>query len=263
MKFCLSRFNKINSFPLKITFLGTGTSQGVPVIGCTCNTCISVDSRDKRLRSSVLITIDNHNILIDAGPDLRQQMLVNHVNHLDAILITHEHNDHVIGMDDIRPFNFRQRVDMPIFSLERVLDEIRMKFSYIFHSNPYPGAPRVVCNAILAGDTFELFNTVKVDAIDILHGNLQILGFRIKNFAYITDASFISDQSFQSLYGLDVLVLNALQYRKHYSHFNYDEAIEVAEKIGAEITYFTHMSHEMGLYVDMINKLFFVYRIIY
>ena len=218
MKFCLSRFNKINSFPLKITFLGTGTSQGVPVIGCTCNTCISVDSRDKRLRSSVLITIDNHNILIDAGPDLRQQMLVNHVNHLDAILITHEHNDHVIGMDDIRPFNFRQRVDMPIFSLERVLDEIRMKFSYIFHSNPYPG-------------------------------------FRIKNFAYITDASFISDQSFQSLYGLDVLVLNALQYRKHYSHFNYDEAIEVAEKIGAEKTYFTHMSHEMGLYVDMINKL--------
>jgi phosphoribosyl 1,2-cyclic phosphate phosphodiesterase len=240
---------------LKITFLGTGTSQGVPVIGCTCNTCTSSDVRDKRLRSSVLISIDNHNILIDAGPDFRQQMLTNHVSHLDAILITHEHNDHVIGMDDIRPFNFRQRVDMPIFSLERVIDEIRMKFSYIFDNKPYPGVPRVVCNTILPAETFEMFSSIKVDAIDILHGNLPILGYRIKKFAYITDASYISDQSLQGLLGLDVLVLNALQYRKHYSHFNFDEAVYMAQKIGAEKTYFTHMSHEIGLYGDMITKL--------
>jgi phosphoribosyl 1,2-cyclic phosphate phosphodiesterase len=239
---------------LKITFLGTGTSQGVPVIGCTCTTCTSSDVKDKRLRSSVLISIDNRNILIDAGPDFRQQMLTNQVSHLDAILITHEHNDHVIGMDDIRPFNFRQRVDMPIFSLQRVIDEIRMKFSYIFDSKPYPGVPRVVCNTIFPAETFELFSTIKVDAIDILHGTLSILGYRIKNFGYITDASHISDQSLHSLLGLDVLVLNALQYRKHYSHFNYDEAVQMAQKIGAKKTYFTHMSHEMGLNDEMLTK---------
>lgn len=240
---------------MKITFLGTGTSQGVPVIGCNCKTCTSSDLRDKRLRSSVLISIDNNNILIDTGPDFRQQMLVNHVRHLDAILLTHEHNDHVVGMDDIRPFNFRQGVDMPIFSLERVIDEIRLKFSYIFDTKPYPGIPRVVCKAVLPGDTFELFSSVMVDAIDILHGNLPILGYRIDNFAYITDASYISEQSLQRLSGLDVLVLNALQYRKHYSHFNYDEALFMAQKIGAKKTYFTHMSHEMGLYADLLTKL--------
>lgn len=236
---------------MKITFLGTGTSQGVPVIGCGCPVCTSSDARDKRLRSSVLVNIDNHNILIDVGPDFRQQMLTHQIKHLNTILITHEHNDHIIGMDDIRPFNFRQGGDMPVYALERVLGEIRLKFCYIFEEHPYPGAPRVTCYPVIPGDNFELFNEVQVRPIDVLHGTLPILGFRIENFAYITDASWLSNETIGDLEGLDVLVLNALQFRKHYSHFNYEQAVDYAFRIKAKTTYFTHMSHEMGLHEDM------------
>ncbi len=240
---------------LKITFLGTGTSQGVPVIGCECSTCQSTDFRDKRLRSSVLISIENYKIIIDTGPDFRQQMLVNNIKRLDAVLLTHEHNDHVIGIDDIRPFNFRQGVDMPVFALERVLEDLKMKFSYIFHSKPYPGAPRVICYPVLPGDIFSICDKIAVEAIGIMHGNLPILGYRIKNFAYITDASGMDEQAFQSLQGVEILVLNALQYRKHYSHFTYDEAVQVANKIGAKKTYLTHMSHEMGLHNTILSSM--------
>lgn len=239
---------------MKITLLGTGTSQGVPVIGCCCETCVSIDPKDHRLRSSVLVSIDDYNILIDVGPDFRQQMLVYKINHLDTILLTHEHNDHIIGMDDIRPFNFRQGEEMPIYGLKRVLDDIRFKFAYIFDPSPYPGTPKVSCHEILGGITYQLNQTITVSTIDIMHGGLPILGFRFDNFAYITDASFISDISLSQLTGLDVLVINALQYRKHYSHFTFDEAIAVAEKIGAKSTYLTHISHELGLYKTLLQK---------
>lgn len=236
---------------MKVTFLGTGTSQGIPVIGCDCEVCRSAHPRDKRLRCSVLINFDDVNVVIDVGPDFRQQMLREEVKHLDAVLITHEHNDHVVGMDDIRPFNFRQRLDMPVYALERVLQEIRAKFFYIFDANPYPGSPRVVCHPVVAGRPFQVRGNLEVLPLEIMHGNLPILGFRLGKFAYVTDASAISPESLRYLQGLDILVLNALQYRKHYSHFTFDEAAEAAAEIGARQTYFTHMSHEMGLHADM------------
>ncbi|MBL0026374.1 MAG: MBL fold metallo-hydrolase [Saprospiraceae bacterium] len=239
---------------MKITFLGTGTSQGVPVIGCSCQVCKSEDKKDRRLRCSILISVNEYNILIDTGPDFRQQMLINGITHLNAILLTHEHNDHVIGIDDIRPFNFRQRHNMPVYGLTRVLDDVRKKFAYIFKDNPYPGAPKVEFHRIEAGQKFLLFDSIMVKALDILHGNLPILGYRIGDFAYITDASFISGKTMEDLANLDVLVLNALQFRKHYSHFTFEEAIDMAQKIGAKTTYFTHMSHEMGKHEDILSK---------
>ncbi len=234
-----------------VTFLGTGTSQGVPVIGCDCGVCRSADVRDRRLRCSILLSFKDVNVVVDVGPDFRQQMLREEVKHLDAVLITHEHNDHVVGMDDIRPFNFRQRLDMPVYALDRVLREIKAKFFYIFDANPYPGSPRVVCHPIFPGQPFSLSKGIQIMPIEVIHGNLPILGFRVGNFAYITDASAIGPESTELLRGLDILVLNALQYRKHYSHFTFDEAVEVAAGIGASKTYFTHMSHEMGLHRDM------------
>ncbi|MFZ1749082.1 MAG: MBL fold metallo-hydrolase [Saprospiraceae bacterium] len=239
---------------MKITFLGTGTSQGVPVIGCTCDTCISDDKRDDRLRSSILITVNDQNIIIDTGPDFRQQMLRQQISRLDAVLLTHEHNDHVIGIDDIRPFNFRQGVNMPVYGLKRVLDEMMMKFAYIFDNNPYPGAPSIICHELLPNLPIQILKDIIVRPLAVMHGNLPILGYRIGNFAYVTDASKLSDETLQQLSDLDVLVLNALQYRKHYSHFTYDEAVAVAKQINAGQTYFTHMSHEMGRHREMLKK---------
>jgi phosphoribosyl 1,2-cyclic phosphate phosphodiesterase len=239
---------------LKITFLGTGTSQGVPVIGCECDTCLSDDPRDKRLRSSVFIETHGLNVLIDTGPDLRQQMLTSKIKRLDAILFTHEHNDHTIGLDDIRPFNFLQKSDIPVYGLKRVLEEIKGKFAYIFDVNPYPGAPRIVCHDIVENHEFALRSGFNIMPVGIMHGTLPILGYRIGKFAYITDASYISPSSIDLLSGIDVLVINALQYRKHYSHFTYDESVYVAGLIGAPVTYLTHMSHEMGYCKDILSR---------
>jgi phosphoribosyl 1,2-cyclic phosphate phosphodiesterase len=236
---------------MKITFLGTGTSQGVPVIGCTCETCLSTDDRDKRLRSSVLIEVGGVHILIDVGPDFRQQMLQNDVSKLDVVLLTHEHNDHIAGIDDIRPFNFKQGRKIPFYGLKRTLEDLKAKYAYIFDANPYPGAPGIVCHEVEPDVPIFITKDLQALPIHIMHGTLPILGFRILDFVYITDASQIDDSTLDSIQGVKVLVINALQYKKHYSHFTFDEAVTMAKIIGAEKTYLTHTSHHLGLHRDV------------
>jgi phosphoribosyl 1,2-cyclic phosphate phosphodiesterase len=230
---------------LIIKFLGTGTSQGIPVIGCTCKTCISTNAKDKRLRSSVYIENEYCKLIIDTGPDLRQQLLQNDVTDLDGILITHEHNDHTAGLDDVRPINFKHQKSLPLYSIQRVLDNIKVRFPYIFDANPYPGAPKMDLKPILPYKYFDLKGT-SILPIEYDHGQLKVIGFRIKDMAYVTDVSFLDEQAMSSLQNLKVLIISALQHSPHNAHFSLNEAIEVSYKINATHTYFMHMSHTMG-----------------
>jgi phosphoribosyl 1,2-cyclic phosphate phosphodiesterase len=228
---------------LKITFLGTGTSQGVPVIGCTCEVCQSLDYRDKRLRSSIHVQIEGKSLVIDTGPDFRQQMLREQINRLDAILFTHSHKDHIAGLDDVRAYNFLQQADMPVYGNADVLAQLKTEFYYAFEKNKYPGIPQLRLHEITAPFTI---GSIKIVPLPVLHYQLPVLGFRIKNFSYITDANQIPAQTLDLLKGTKVLVLNALQREKHISHFNLDEALAMAARIGAEQTYFIHISHKLG-----------------
>ena len=238
---------------MKVTFLGTGTSQGVPVIGCDCEVCLSVDYRDQRLRSSVLIQHDDTNIVIDTGPDFRQQMLANRVQRLDAVLYTHEHKDHIAGMDDIRSFNFKQKMDMPIFAQERVIKRLQQEFSYVFAEQKYPGIPTVNVNTI----STKRFNigSIAIQPIEVMHYRLPILGYRMGNFAYITDAKTIDPKEKIKLFDLDVLVLNALQLDDHLSHLTLTEAIAWVEELKPKQAYFTHISHYLGLHREILTSL--------
>jgi len=238
---------------LTVTFLGTGTSQGVPVIGCPCEVCKSLDYRDKRLRSSVHIEIDGVSIVIDTGPDFRQQMLRENINRLDAVLFTHAHRDHTAGLDDVRAYNFLQNIDMPVYGMPETLNQIQNDFAYIFDEHGYPGLPRIDLRP-LSHHTFSV-NGVDVTPLPVMHLKLPVLGFRIGDFSYITDANFIPEETYQKLRGTKVLVLNALQQEPHISHFTLKEAIQVAEKVGAQKTYFTHLSHKMGLHADVSKAL--------
>lgn len=229
---------------MKVTFLGTGTSQGVPVIGCPCEVCQSLDYRDKRLRSSVHISLTGKSIVIDAGPDFRQQMLRERIQTLDAIFLTHSHKDHIAGMDDVRAYNYLQKMDMPIYGTEATLRQLQVEFYYAFEKNKYPGIPQFELNEITT-EKFKAGN-VTVTPLPVLHYQLPVLGFRLDDFSYITDTNHIPESTYQLLKGTKVLVLNALQREKHISHFNLSEAIEVAEKIGADQTYFIHISHKLG-----------------
>jgi phosphoribosyl 1,2-cyclic phosphate phosphodiesterase len=227
-----------------ITFLGTGTSQGVPVIACDCEVCTSADHEDKRLRSSVMIEAGGKVIVIDSGPDFRYQMLRAHVKHLDAIIFTHEHKDHVAGMDDIRAFNYRQQSAIDVYATERVQTALKREFSYIFHEFKYPGIPQVELHTI-DNSPFDI-GPVHIIPIEVMHYKLPVLGFRIGDFTYITDAKTISDPEKEKIKGSRILVINALQKDSHISHFTLDEAIAFAQDIGAEQTYFTHISHRLG-----------------
>lgn len=230
---------------MKVTFLGTGTSQGVPVIGCNCTVCKSLDFRDKRFRTSVHIQIGELSLVIDTGPDFRTQILRSGVTSLDAVLYTHEHKDHTAGLDDIRPFNFMQQKDMPIFGKPQVMEQIKREFAYIFSGKRYPGVPQV--EAIEIDESAFTIGGIKIIPIPVMHYKLPILGFRIGNFTYITDANIIPEKSLKLIEGTEILVLNALQRDPHISHFTLDEAVEMAKKIGARETYFTHISHKLGL----------------
>ena len=229
---------------MKVTFLGSGTSQGIPVIACSCAVCTSADTRDKRLRSSILLQVDDKNIVIDSGPDFRYQMLRAGVTHLDALVFTHEHKDHTAGLDDIRAFNYKQGEAINVYAHKRVQDALKKEFSYIFAHHKYPGIPQL--------DLFEIghhpFEVAGVPfiPIEVMHFQLPVLGFRIADFTYITDAKTVSDVEKAKIKGTKVLVINALQQEKHISHFTLEEALAFAQEIGAEKTYFTHISHRLG-----------------
>jgi len=239
---------------LTITFLGTGTSQGIPVIGSTHPVCLSNDIRDKRLRSSVLLSWGEAQYVIDCGPDFRQQMLHVGCTHIDGVLFTHEHADHTAGIDDIRPYFFRQG-DIPIYALPRVIDNLTNRFEYIMSAeNKYPGAPSVQVNVVDPQKPFELHGKTVVPILG-LHNRIEVLGYRIDNFAYLTDIKTIPDAEIEKLRGLEILVLNALREEPHHSHLNLEEAIGLSQQIKAANTYFTHISHLLGFHKDVEKKL--------
>ncbi len=230
---------------MKIKILGTGTSQGIPVVGCKCEVCTSNNPKDERLRVSVHITLDTGlKILIDTSPDLRQQLLKNKITEVDAILVTHEHNDHIIGLDDIRPINFLQKKVLPLYANERVIKVIRSKFDYAFGPSPYPGAPRLETNII---DTEDVkIQDVAIQVIKIWHGKLPILAFRVNDFAYVTDIKSIEASEIQKLHNLEVLVIGALRLEEHHSHMSLSDVLELVELVKPRQTFLTHISHNFG-----------------
>ena len=239
---------------MQITFLGTGTSQGVPVIGCDCAVCRSLDFRDKRLRVSVHLEVDGKSLVIDTGPDFRQQMLRERIRRLDAVLFTHEHKDHTAGLDDIRPFNFRQG-KMPVFAHKRVLGNLRQRFDYIFAEvDRYPGAPSIHAIEIEKDKPFPVGDKMAIP-IEVWHAKLQVFGFRIGDFAYLTDVKVIFEAEIEKLKGVKVLVVNALREEPHDSHFNLQEALDFINLVQPERAYLTHISHMMGFHAEVERKL--------
>ncbi|MGC6430714.1 MAG: MBL fold metallo-hydrolase [Jejuia sp.] len=238
---------------MKVTFLGTGTSQGIPIIGSDHPVCLSEDIRDKRLRTSVLIEWENYSYVIDCGPDFRQQMLRSNCKRIDGILFTHEHSDHVLGLDDIRPFYFRQGA-ISLYAHKRVIKSLKRRFDYIFQKeNRYPGAPSVHIER-LKNKPFQL-GDIQVVPIKALHYKLSVYGFRFSNFCYTTDIKSIKDKEIEKIKGVKVLVVNALRIEPHYSHFNLEEALEFIAKIKPERAYLTHISHMLGFHSEVEKQL--------
>lgn len=238
---------------MKVTFLGTGTSQGVPIIACPCNVCQSADERDKRLRSAVMLHVHGLNIVIDTGPDFRQQMLRAGVKHLDGIVFTHAHKDHIAGFDDIRAFNYVQKEKMDVFADLIVQKQMQREFYYIFEEQKYPGIPEINLHTINT-DKFNV-KGVEFTPIQVMHYRLPVLGFRVGDFTYITDANYISDEEKEKIKGSRVLVLNALRRESHISHYTLDQAIDLANELGADITYLTHISHQLGKHEEVDYEL--------
>lgn len=239
---------------MKITVLGTGTSQGIPVIGCHCRICRSANTQDKRLRTSLLVESDTSSIIVDTGPDFRQQMLHHRIDHLDGALMTHEHNDHVAGLDDIRPYNFKNQKDFPLFGLPRVLSGIKERFAYIFATNKYPGTPSVELIPVQPWEQIQI-GDISAKALPVQHGKLQILGYSFGHLIYFTDVKYLDDDVIAEARDVDVLIINALHHRPHHSHLNLKEALELIYQINPRQAYLTHISHDMGLHVEMNRKL--------
>ena len=239
---------------MKVTFLGTGTSQGIPIIGCKCPVCKSANTRDKRLRTSALVSVGDKNILIDIGPDFREQMLRNDVSHLDAILVTHAHRDHVAGIDDIRPYNYYQQSPIDIYARSNAIEAIRRDYAYIFAQHIYPGLPEANLIEVSGSSVVRIGNT-EVVPIEAMHKDMPILGYKMERFAYVTDANYIAPTELDKIKDMDVLVINALRQEKHFSHFSLDEALEVIAFLKPRKAYLTHMSHEMGFYDEVSRNL--------
>jgi phosphoribosyl 1,2-cyclic phosphate phosphodiesterase len=238
---------------LKVTILGSGTSQGVPVIGCTCEVCQSLDYRDKRLRTSAYVEFEGQYFIIDTGPDFRQQMLRENVGRVDAVIFTHAHRDHTAGLDDVRAYNFLQEMDMPVYGSSAVLDQLRLEYAYAFAKDRYPGIPRLTLHQI-DDHPFDI-NGIRILPLPVLHLKMPVHGFRFGKFSYITDANFIPEQTLERLEGTEVLVLNALQLEPHVSHFNLDGALKVVDRLRPQKTYFTHISHKLGLQAEIEKNL--------
>lgn len=238
---------------MKVTFLGTGTSQGIPIIGSTHPVCLSDNPKDKRLRVSVLVEWDEYTYVIDCGPDFRQQMLKANVSKIDGVIFTHEHADHTMGLDDIRPFFFKQG-DIDLYAHKRVFKALQKRFDYIFTTKEkYPGVPSVTQH-VIKNKPFQLGN-LKVVPVDGLHYKLQVFGFRFKDFAYLTDMKTVEDKEIEKLQNLEVLVVNALREEPHMSHFNLEEALSFIKKVNPKKAFLTHISHYMGFHDDVQQKL--------
>ncbi len=240
---------------MQVYFLGTGTSQGIPVIGSSHPVCKSSDLKDKRLRVSVWITWNDNSIVIDCGPDFRQQMLTSGCSKLDALLFTHEHADHTAGLDDIRPFFFKQKSDIPVYASQRVLENLKRRFDYIFENeNKYPGAPSVATFVVYNNEPFNIGET-EIIPINVNHGNVQVFGYRIQDFVYLTDVKTIDDSELEKLKGIKVLVVNALREEEHHSHFNLQDALDFIHLVQPEKAYLTHISHHLGFHEEVQKRL--------
>ncbi len=238
---------------IKITFLGTGTSQGVPIVACDCDVCKSADSRDKRLRSSILVETEKTRFVIDAGPDFRQQLLSQKIKQLDAVVFTHEHKDHIAGLDDVKAFNFINKMRMPIYATKRVETALQREFAYIFSEEKYPGIPEI---DLINFDNEPFYvGDILLSPVNVMHYKLPVKGFRINDFAYVTDANFIPEEEKLKLKNLNVLVLNALRREPHVSHFTFEEAIDLVNELKPKKAYFTHISHQLGLHETVSKEL--------
>jgi phosphoribosyl 1,2-cyclic phosphate phosphodiesterase len=230
---------------MKVTFLGTGTSQGIPVIACQCEVCKSSDPKDNRLRCSVLLSFENKNIVIDTGPDFRQQMLRNKVRNLDAVLYTHEHKDHIAGLDDVRAFNYFQSKHMDVYLTKDVESALKREFAYVFAEDKYPGIPLLNLHTI-ENRPFEIYGK-KFLPVEVKHYKMPVFGYRFDNFAYITDAKTIDKTELDKLFGLDYLVINALRHETHISHLTLKEALDIIKYLSPKNAFLTHISHQLGL----------------
>jgi len=238
----------------KLTILGSGTSQGVPVIGCDCRVCSSSDKRDKRTRTSVLIHINGEDHVIDTGPDFRTQMLRENIQSLKSVIFTHEHKDHIAGLDDIRPFNFKEKRSMNVYATDRVREALLREYHYIFADKKYPGVPNVNLS-IIENEKFEIDTGIEIEPIEVLHYKLPVYGFRIGDITYITDAKTISEEEKEKIKGSNILIINALRREPHMSHFNLDEALAFINEVNPNHAYLTHISHLFGTHTEIEKEL--------